>query len=380
MSVPMKPDLLPPPCIERLCVEVATPRVTVAAPIQPAHAIGLVAAPTVLSQTLAYLAGYFDRTEVPHIHSLEVALAREDVCAWADDMKSVATPIAGTRLSMASGVYRDASWHLRFAEGVFADLTVFLADRTVILAPDDGVVPHHLALARLVRNRLSSDWSLAGAAYLHAGCVAIGGRGVVILGDKFSGKTTQICELVSRGAEFTSNDRIFMFPDGAVRGLPVSVNIRPATLARYDSLGAWRGARPANPHRVGMDVPDSDVSLAVGEFASAFGATVNAAVPLHAIIKLTRHGGGSTEAVELRAEDAADLISASVFDGIDYSQPFWNFRHAPRQMIADVVSNHAQLAYEIRVGEGGISACARLIEACVTGVSGAGSEPENYPR
>ncbi|HEX9964824.1 MAG TPA: hypothetical protein VGB04_07555 [Allosphingosinicella sp.] len=364
-----------PPWLAELGSRAPQPSATVAAPFQPGHAIGLVAAPPVLAQTLDYVSGYFEPTLAPPVHILEVAPAGAEVGAWADDARCAATPIGGSRLSMASGLSGDVSWHLRFEEAAFADLTVFLPGRTVVVTPDDGVVPPQLALARLVRNRLSSDWSLSGAAYLHAGCVAIGGRGVVILGDKFSGKTTQICELVSRGASFTSNDRIFLFEGGRVLGLPVSVNIRPATLARYDSLAGWRGLKAPNPHRVGMNVPDSDVSLSVGRFTGAFGATISPAIPLHAIVKLVRHDGASTEARALEAREAVDLLASSLFDGIDYSQPFWDYRRALPAMIAALVERHSSMAFEIRVGEGGIGECARLIEDFVMGGPRLGSHP-----
>jgi hypothetical protein len=362
MPIPAESDKPPPPCLAALRSGLSEACVKIAAPFQPSHAIGLSAPPSILSQTLDYLSGYYVPSEAPQIHILEVVLAGADVRAWADDTRPVATQIEGTRLAMAGGVCGNVSWHARFEEAAFADLTIFLPDRTVIFTSDNDLIPPHLALARLVRNRLSSDWSLSGAAYLHAGCVAIGGRGVVILGDKFSGKTTQICELVSRGANFTSNDRIFIFPGGRVVGLPVSVNIRPATLERYDRLEAWRGARSANPHRVGMNVPDSDVSLSVGQFAEAFGATIRPAVPLHAVIKLVRGGGATTRATEIQETDVVDLMASSLFDGVDYSQPYWGYRRSSTGMIADVVGRHVKLACEIRVGDGQIGECARLIE------------------
>jgi hypothetical protein len=349
--------------------------VTVAPPFQPERAIGLAAAASTVSQTLDYLSGYLDRTSAPGVHILEAAPAGAELRAWAERARPAATPIAGSRLTIASGLSGDASWHLRFEAAAFADLTIFLPGRTVVLTPDAGVVPPHLALARLVRNRLSSEWSVSGAAYLHAGCVAIGGRGIVILGDKFSGKTTQICELVSRGAAFTSNDRIFIFPDGGVVGLPVSVNIRPATLARYDSLAAWRGVRSPNPHRVGMSVPDCDVSLPVGRFTAAFGTRVSPAVPLQAIVKLVRHDGASTEARALDGAELVDLMTSSLFDGIDYSQPYWEHRPPSPRMIADLVENQASTAFEVRVGEGGIADCARLIEERVAAAIPAATAP-----
>lgn len=374
MLSPAEPSKSPPPGLAALRSRLSEPAIKVAAPFQPTHAIGLIAPPWILSQTIDYLSGYYAPSAAPHVHILEVAVAGADVRAWADDTRPVAAQIEGTRLTMASGRCGDASWHARFEESAFADLTIFLPDRTVILTSNDGVIPPHLALARLVRNRLSSDWSLAGAAYLHAGCVAIGGRGVVILGDKFSGKTTQICELVSRGASFTSNDRIFIFPDGRILGLPVSVNIRPATLARYDRLEAWRGEGSPNPHRVGMNVPDSDVSLSVGQFADAFGTTISSAVPLLAIIRLVRNGGASTEAAEIQGRDVVDLLASSLFDGIDYSQPFWDYRRSSARMIADLVEKHAEVACEINIGEGQIDACARLIEDRV--MDGAGLDTQ----
>ncbi|MBV8687175.1 MAG: hypothetical protein JOZ90_15035 [Alphaproteobacteria bacterium] len=366
MAVPAAARTPPPPWLEALRARASKPSINVAAPFDPNHAIGLIAAPWVLSQTLDYLSGYYVPSAVPHAHILDVATAGAEVRAWADEARLGATPIAGTRLAIASGLSGDVAWHVRFEEAAFADLTVFLADRTVILTSHDGVIPPHLGLARLVRNRLSSDWSLAGGAYLHAGCVTIGGVGVVILGDKFAGKTTQICELVSRGARFTSNDRIFLFPNGRVVGLPVSVNIRPGTLERYDSLRAWRSAGLPNPHRVGMNVPDSDVSLSVAQFADAFRATISPTAPLHAVVRLTRSGAASTQSADMEGSKLVDLLASSLFDGIDYSQPFWPYRRSDTRTVAQIVETHAKVACEIDIGEGDIGACARLIEDLLT--------------
>lgn len=362
MPDPAEANPPPPPCLATLRSRMSEPSLTIAATFRPARPIGLIAAPSILAQTLDYLSGYFAPTAARHVHLLEVASAGADVREWAETVRPFATRIERTRLAVAGGVCGDVSWHARFEESAFADLTIFLPGRAVVLTADDGVVPPHLALARLVRNRLSSECSLSGAAYLHAGCVAIGGRGVVILGDKFSGKTTQICELVGRGASFTSNDRIFLFPDGRILGLPVSVNIRPATLARYDSLEAWRARGSPNPHRVGMDVPASDVSLSVGQFAAAFGAAIDPAVPLHAVIRLARNETASTKAMEIQGGDIVDLLTSSLFNGIDYSQPFWSYRRSSAGMIAEVVRKHARTAWQISIGEGQISEGARLIE------------------
>jgi hypothetical protein len=341
----------------------------IAVTIQPngcrGEAIGLLAAPWIVAKTLDYLDGYYEPVASTPSQVMDAGFADPSVLEWAQRMRAQAIAIPGTNLVIAEGRSGDARCYVRFEDSEFADLTIFLPDRTIVLTAADGRVPPHLALARLVRNQLSSDCSLAGAAYLHAGCVTIGGRGVILLGEKFGGKTTQICELVSRGAQFTSNDRIFLFPDGRIFGLPVSVNIRAETLRRHPCLTGKGRDGFANPHRVGVSVPETEMSLSVREFADAFGGEPRSAVPLSTVVKLTRAGTEPTTARVLEPSEIATILYGGLFDGIDYSQPFWSYRKPSRSRIVALTNEQAVAGFAISVADGGISGCAELIEQLV---------------
>lgn len=332
---------------------------------ESAHVIGLSAAPDVIAQTLEYLSAYVTNTPLPSRQVLRVDFASAEFCAWAQQIRADAVEIEGSRLSLSRGHFGDISWNCRYENDIFYDCTMFSPDGIVVLTANDNVMPRHLALARLVRNSLSAGLNASGAAYLHAGSVTIAGRGIVIFGDKFVGKTTQICELVARGAEFTSNDRVFLCPDGQVVGLPVSVNIRPETLNRYDSLAPWRNGAPENPHRVGMNVPDCDVSLSVSEFARAFSAAIQPEAPLNAVFRLVRDGRTSTSFAELDEQEVVQIFASSQFHGVDYSQPFWPYQRCSTAAISQMVANRPIVACNIFVGHGQTREAACLIEDLV---------------
>ncbi|MBX7060557.1 MAG: HPr kinase/phosphatase C-terminal domain-containing protein [Pyrinomonadaceae bacterium] len=84
---------------------------------------------------------------------------------------------------------------------------------------------------------------------IHASCVEINGRGVLICGESGSGKTTLVIELVSRGAKFVADDAVAIFSKD---------NRKWAT-----ATDTTRGAISISPFKVGMIedvVPDATVS------------------------------------------------------------------------------------------------------------------------
>lgn len=51
---------------------------------------------------------------------------------------------------------------------------------------------------------------------LHASCVAVGGRGLLILGPSGSGKSALALQLIALGASLVADDRCLLWRDGAV--------------------------------------------------------------------------------------------------------------------------------------------------------------------
>lgn len=365
MSEGASVNIGPPPDISEHLSRLKYGFTNIRATHDTAQVIGLSATPDIIAQTLEYLSAYVTNTQLPCTQVLRVDFASAEFCAWAQRMRADAVEIDGSRLSLSRGHFGNIGWHCRYENDIFYDCTMFSPDGIVALSANDNVMPRHLALARLVRNSLSAGLNASGAAYLHAGSVTIAGRGIVIFGDKFVGKTTQICELVARGAAFTSNDRVFLCPDGQVVGLPVSVNIRSETLGRYDSLAAWRNGAPENPHRVGMNVPDCDVSLSVSDFARAFNAAIKPQAPLNAVFRLVRDWRTATSFVELDGHEIGQIFVSGQFHGIDYSQPFWPYQRCSAAAIGQMIANRPIVACNIFVGHGQTREAACLIEDLV---------------
>lgn len=82
---------------------------------------------------------------------------------------------------------------------------------------------------------------------IHASCVAIGGRAVLLCGASGSGKSDLALRLIDRGAELVSDDQVLLTRDGdTLRASP------PATIAgkiEVRGLGIL-----AMPHRTAMPV------------------------------------------------------------------------------------------------------------------------------
>lgn len=55
---------------------------------------------------------------------------------------------------------------------------------------------------------------MAGAATLHASCVAVAGRGLLILGPSGSGKSSLALQLMAYGAELVADDRTCLTAEG----------------------------------------------------------------------------------------------------------------------------------------------------------------------
>ncbi len=70
-----------------------------------------------------------------------------------------------------------------------------------------------------------------GLASLHAGCIGLDGRGVLLLGDSGAGKSTLSLLCLQRGLEFLSEDSVFVEPSTMrATGVPNYAHLRPDAL------------------------------------------------------------------------------------------------------------------------------------------------------
>jgi hypothetical protein len=105
--------------------------------------------------------------------------------------------------------------------------------QTRLIATDGSRV--RTALLRIIR----SAWVLGhGGLIVHGCCVEKNGRGIVISGDKFAGKTTSLLSLCLRkGYNIVANDRLLLSRSGEAKGIPTVVKLRPRTLKPFPELG-----------------------------------------------------------------------------------------------------------------------------------------------
>lgn len=80
------------------------------------------------------------------------------------------------------------------------------------------------SLESVVRQYLAAE--ARDAVFVHAGAVAFGGRGIVIPGNSFTGKTTLVAALVSAGAEYYSDEYAVIRPDGRLIPYPKELSLR----------------------------------------------------------------------------------------------------------------------------------------------------------
>jgi hypothetical protein len=102
------------------------------------------------------------------------------------------------------------------------------------------------SLMRVVRELAMNHSLRGGGMFLHAAAMALGGRGLLIAGEKGAGKTTLLLHLLRQiDGDYVSNDRVLLaVPDSPiVRGMPTIVTLRPNTLASFPDLASAVRAR-----------------------------------------------------------------------------------------------------------------------------------------
>ncbi|OQW95765.1 MAG: hypothetical protein BWK77_06900 [Verrucomicrobia bacterium A1] len=71
-------------------------------------------------------------------------------------------------------------------------------------------------------------------AVFHAGCVQAGGKTVLLLGEKSSGKSTLALWLATHGARYLGDELIFVHPaDGRIEGFPKAVSLKEKSFTLF---------------------------------------------------------------------------------------------------------------------------------------------------
>ncbi len=184
-------------------------------------------------------------------------------------------------------------------------------------------------LMRVVRELAMSRARKAGTFFLHAACVSLGGKGVIIAGPKRGGKSTLLIHAMrAESARYVGNDRVGVsWADGTAKlqGVPVIVCLREAALEFMPGLRAslvdnwyrWeltldecRG-RPGPPPQPWLD---GRYGITPAQFCALFGRPrVNSVEPHAAVFPEIAGRPGSIRLVRLSEEETADRLRRSVF-------------------------------------------------------------------
>lgn len=290
----------------------------------PSHSITLEGKNDVLETTLAYLTPYWKKTSTGDIR-LRVVESNAQLELQLSEFIQPNKVIARTHLTLAHITVPswDYGW-ARFHGNKLYDLIMGRNDQIIVVTGRTGP-PSYLASVRTIRNLTVSQWLGDGALHLHAAALQTQDRGVLLLGDRHAGKTTQVCHMLDRGlASFVSNDRVCLFPDGSLAGLPVSVNLRQDTQRQFQAINFGNGPVP-NPHNISSDRPAEDVSLSPADFVARFRATCSPGFALTDVFHL--HRDERAEGVRIssvNAEQIQSLLLKNRLEDIDSSQPFWS--------------------------------------------------------
>lgn len=290
----------------------------------PSRTIALQGKRSVVEAALAYLTPYWKITSNGTV-LVQVVEGNTRLESQLNKLIQPRHVIARTDLTLAQvdASPWDYGW-ARFRGNNLYDLIIGRKDHIIVITGPSGP-PAYLAGVRAIRNLTVSQWLGAGALHLHAGALKILNRGVLLLGDRRAGKTTQVCHLLDRGsAHFVSNDRVCLFPDGTLAGLPVSVNLRLDTQRQFEAIQFGERSTSAH-HNVSSDRPAEDVSLSPTEFVKRLGATINPGFALTDIFHL--HRDDRAEGVMFSSvgpEQIKNLLLQNALDNIDAAQPFWS--------------------------------------------------------
>ena len=157
--------------------------------------------------------------------------------------------------------------------------------------------------ARLLREIAIQKMLAAGAIKLKGNVVvSANGRGVLMLGDKGSGKTlSTLNELLSGGA-FVGNSRVLVKYSSATAegiGIPISIRIGEDTIKAIDGLARWYSGYPQNSQLKLSDYDEQvrirKIELTPKELAAALSVRIIPSVVLDEVWYLTRETEDSLE-------------------------------------------------------------------------------------
>jgi hypothetical protein len=247
------------------------------------------------------------------------------------------------------------------------------------------------SLMRVVRELAMNNSLRCGGMFLHAAAMAVGGRGLLIAGEKGAGKTTLLLHLLRElKGDYVSNDRVLLAaPDStAVRGMPTIVSLRPNTLVSFPDLAAAALARSyhyrltlaeaVEQQKPARPAADGSLGLSPAQLCSVLGVSLEPECELKAILFPTITSATAT--FHLRelapAEAGARLRRAWLSAGLEkrtsdlFTVPNGlplpgaaHLEQASRALVERVVAFECQLGAHAYAGRAFATACRRMLDA-----------------
>ena len=184
-------------------------------------------------------------------------------------------------------------------------------------------------LMRVVRELAMNHAIRAGDFILHAACLSVEGRGVIIAGPKRSGKTTLLVHLLgAENAQYVTNDRLLVSAEEGsveVRGIPTIVCLREDLFHFFPKLRAqlmegwyrWLlSLRECSekPHPPPKPWPDGRFGITPAQFCSMASRPAIERTHPHAVVfpQVTQRPGSVTIS-PLSEQETASRLHASLF-------------------------------------------------------------------
>jgi len=221
-------------------------------------------------------------------------------------------------------------------------------------------------LMRVVRELAMNHAWQEGDYILHAACVNLDHRGVIIAGPKGAGKTTLLVHLLGAdNAQYVTNDRLLVrTQDGSaeVRGVPTIVCLREELFRFFPGLrerlmdGWYRWLLTlkecsAKPHPPPRPWPDGRIGISPAQFCALLSRpAVESANPRTVVFPEITRRAGSVNLTPLSAEETASRLLASLFaagHGTIRSSLFGNQTRQPQDR-RDLTEACADLARSVQ--------------------------------
>jgi hypothetical protein len=118
----------------------------------------------------------------------------------------------------------------------------------------------------LLRKRLATE----GYGLIHASAVKVGDSVLLFPAWRYTGKTNTMMTLVRNGADYLSDDRLWVNRDGDVLGYPVPINMMPSNIESYPGLTAMSRKERYRTQAAEMIYDQLDKSRSIADKALAF--------------------------------------------------------------------------------------------------------------